>query len=146
MIRRPARTTRPDTRVAYTTLCPSRGIAIPAVDRSLAGDAGVSPDTRSVAVSETSEAITVAVAFTVPAGDFLRSAFVPSSSHILRPRATFELPEYYADAAAFSLPGHARRPQHADRLRPDDDDRIGGAPGRYHHAPSPIRKSLVIGQ
>src|SRR3546814_6233933 len=60
-----------------------RGIAIRAVDRSLASVAGVSSDTRSVAVSETSEAIPVAVAFTVPAGDFLRSSLVPSPRPVI---------------------------------------------------------------
>src|SRR3546814_14517434 len=64
-----------------------RGIAIRAVDRSLAGVAGASPDTRSVAVSEPSGALTAAVAFTLPAGDFLRSAFVPSPRHIIRARS-----------------------------------------------------------
>jgi hypothetical protein len=43
-------------------------------------------------VSETTEAITVAVAFTVPQDSFLRSGFVPSPGNIIRAEATFELP------------------------------------------------------
>src|SRR3546814_21128074 len=69
-----------------------RGIAIRAVDRSLASVAGVSSDTRSVAVSETSAATTVAVAFTMPAADFRRSSLVPSPSTGIEPREPFELP------------------------------------------------------
>ena len=63
-------------------------VANRAVARSLTAVAG----TQSVAVSETTEAITVAVAFTVPEDSFMRSAFVPSPGNIIRARATFELP------------------------------------------------------
>jgi len=65
-----------------------RAVATRAVDRSLHGVAG----THSVTVSETSEAITVAVAFTVPRDSILRSSFVPSPGEVIRARATFELP------------------------------------------------------
>jgi len=67
-------------------------VATRAVDRSLAGVRGVSPATRSVAVSETTEAVTVAVTFTVPEGAFIRSSFVPSPGDVIRADATFELP------------------------------------------------------
>lgn len=63
-------------------------VALRAVDRSLQAVGG----THSVAVSETAEAITVAVAFTVPQDSLLRSSFVPSPGKIIRARATFELP------------------------------------------------------
>lgn len=67
-------------------------IAARAVDRSLGGLGPFAPETRAVAVSETSEAITVAVTYTVPEGHFLRSGFVPSPSPVIRTSATFELP------------------------------------------------------
>lgn len=63
-------------------------VASRAVGRSLQAIDG----THSVAVSETSEAITVAVTFTAPQGSFLRSSFVPSPDNVIRARATFELP------------------------------------------------------
>ncbi len=63
-------------------------VASRAVGRSLQAVGG----THSVAVSETSEAITVAVAFTVPQDSLLRSSFVPSPGTVIRARATFELP------------------------------------------------------
>lgn len=63
-------------------------VASRAVGRSLQAVDG----THSVAVSETSEAITVAVSFTVPQGSLLRSSFVPSPGNVIRARATFELP------------------------------------------------------
>ena len=69
-----------------------RAIATRAVDRSLAGVRGASPATRAVAVSETAEAVTVAVTFTVPADAFIRSSFVPSPGDVIRADATFELP------------------------------------------------------
>jgi hypothetical protein len=47
---------------------------------------------HSVAVSETSDAITVAVTFTAPPDSFLRSALVPSPNNVIRSRATFDLP------------------------------------------------------
>jgi Flp pilus assembly protein TadG len=56
-------------------------VATRAVDRSLAGVRGVSPATRSVAVT-----------FTVPEGAFIRSSFVPSPGNVIRADATFELP------------------------------------------------------
>ncbi|WP_428629350.1 TadE/TadG family type IV pilus assembly protein [Sphingopyxis sp.] len=65
-----------------------RAVAARAVERSLAAVTG----THSVAVSETSEAITVAVTFTAPPDSFLRSALVPSPTNVIRSRATFELP------------------------------------------------------
>lgn len=63
-------------------------VASRAVARSLQAVSG----THSVAVSETTEAITVAVTFTAPQGGFLRSSFVPSPGNVIRARATFELP------------------------------------------------------
>ncbi|KGB57316.1 pilus assembly protein [Sphingopyxis sp. SE2] len=63
-------------------------VASRAVARSLLAVGG----THSVAVSETSEAITVAVTYTAPQGSLLRSSLVPSPDHIIRARATFELP------------------------------------------------------
>lgn len=63
-------------------------VATRAVGRSLQAVSG----TQSVAVSETSEAVTVAVTFTVPEDGFLRSALVPSPGNVIRASATFELP------------------------------------------------------
>lgn len=63
-------------------------VASRAVGRSLQAVDG----THSVAVSETTEAITVAVTFTAPEDSFLRSSFVPSPGNVIRARATFELP------------------------------------------------------
>ncbi|WP_231732692.1 MULTISPECIES: TadE/TadG family type IV pilus assembly protein [unclassified Sphingopyxis] len=63
-------------------------VASRAVGRSLQAVGG----THSVAVSETTEAITVAVTFTVPQDSLLRSSFVPSPGNVIRARATFELP------------------------------------------------------
>lgn len=63
-------------------------VATRAVARSLQAVSGA----HSVAVSETSEAITVAVAFTASEDSFLRSALVPSPTNVIRSRATFELP------------------------------------------------------
>ncbi|OHD06703.1 TadE/TadG family type IV pilus assembly protein [Sphingopyxis sp. RIFCSPHIGHO2_12_FULL_65_19] len=65
-----------------------RAVAGRAVARSLQAIDGA----HSIAVSETAEAITVAVAFTVPQDSFLRSGFVPSPSNVIRAEATFELP------------------------------------------------------
>jgi Flp pilus assembly protein TadG len=65
-----------------------RAVAGRAVARSLQAIGG----THSITVSETTEAITVAVAFTVPHDSFLRSVFVPSPGNIIRAEATFELP------------------------------------------------------
>lgn len=65
-----------------------RAVAARAVGRSLQVVTG----THSVAVSETAEAVTVAVTFTVPANSILRSSFVPSPGNVIRARATFELP------------------------------------------------------
>lgn len=65
-----------------------RAVASRAVGRSLQAVDG----THSVLVSETTDAITVAVTFTVPEDSFLRSSFVPSPGNIIRARATFELP------------------------------------------------------
>lgn len=69
-----------------------RGIATRAVDRSMKNIAGFTPASRSVAVTETSDAVTVAVAYTVPRGSLIRSSFVPSPGNIIRASATFELP------------------------------------------------------
>lgn len=63
-------------------------VASRAVGRSLQAVRG----THSVAVSETAEAITVAVTFTAPQGSFLQSSLVPSPDSVIRARATFELP------------------------------------------------------
>ena len=63
-------------------------VANRAVARSLQAVGG----THSVAVSETSEAITVAVTYTAPRDSLLRSSFVPSPGNVIRARATFELP------------------------------------------------------
>ena len=46
---------------------------------------------HSVAVSETSDAITVAVTFTAPPDSFLRSALVPTPNNVNSSRATLEL-------------------------------------------------------
>ena len=63
-------------------------VANRAVARSLQAVGG----SHSVAVSETGEAITVAVTYTAPQDSLLRSSLVPSPDHIIRARATFELP------------------------------------------------------
>lgn len=65
-----------------------RAVAARAVERSLQALSGA----HSVAVSETSEAITVAVTFTAPPDSFLRSALIPSPTNVIRSSATFELP------------------------------------------------------
>lgn len=67
-------------------------IATRAVDRSMTAIAGFTPTTRSVAISETSDAVTVAVTYAVPATSLIRSSFVPSPGNVIRARATFELP------------------------------------------------------
>lgn len=67
-------------------------IAVRAVDRSMHAIAGFVPATRSVAVSETGDAVTVAVAYSVPPTSLIRSSFVPSPGNVIRARATFELP------------------------------------------------------
>lgn len=69
-----------------------RAIATRAVDRSLRGAGRITPDRRSIAVSETNEAITVGVSYTVPADSFLRTSIVPVPGNIIRANATFELP------------------------------------------------------
>jgi Flp pilus assembly protein TadG len=69
-----------------------RGIAERAVDRSLSGIAGFSAQARTVAVTETADALTVAVSFSVPEDSFLRSSLVPSPAGPIRSSATFELP------------------------------------------------------
>lgn len=69
-----------------------RAIAVRAVDRSMAGIAGFTPSTRAISVTETTEAVTVAITYTVPSSNILRSSFVPSPGNIIRARATFELP------------------------------------------------------
>lgn len=69
-----------------------RAIAVRAVDRSMASIGGFTPATRTVGVSETTEAVTVAVTYTVPPTSFLRSSFVPSPGNMIRASATFELP------------------------------------------------------
>ena len=63
-------------------------VASRAVGRSLQAVDG----THAVAVSETAEAITVAVTFNVPQDSLLRSSFVPSPGNVIHARATFELP------------------------------------------------------
>lgn len=63
-------------------------IASRAVGRSLQAVDGA----HSVAVSETIDAITVAVVFTAPQDSLLRSSFIPSPGNVIRARATFELP------------------------------------------------------
>ena len=65
-----------------------RAVASRAVGRRLQAGGGA----HSGAVAETTEAITVAVTFTVPQDSLLRSSFVPSPGNIIRARATFELP------------------------------------------------------
>ena len=70
-----------------------RGIATRAADRSMARVGGYSVAARTVSVTETSEAITVAVRFTVPADAyFLSSSLVPSPGRVIDASATFELP------------------------------------------------------
>ena len=63
-------------------------VATRAVRRSLQNVNGGS----AVTVSETAEAITVAVAFTIPGDSFLRSALVRSPGNVIHASATFELP------------------------------------------------------
>ena len=65
-----------------------RAIATRAVDRSMQGVGGYAVARRSVSVAETTDA----VAYTAPQTSFLRSSFVPSPGHVIRARATFELP------------------------------------------------------
>jgi Flp pilus assembly protein TadG len=65
-----------------------RAVATRAVGRSLQAVSGA----HSVAVSETSEAITVVVTYTAPEESFLRSSLIPSPTYVIRSRATFELP------------------------------------------------------
>lgn len=81
-------------RAAIVGLDPAdrRAIAQRAVDHSLAGIGGVDIRTRTVAVSETADTITVAVAYTIPPDSLLRSSFVPSPGNVIRTNATFELP------------------------------------------------------
>ena len=73
-------------------------IGLDAADRRAVAGRGVARSlqaidgTHSITVSETTEAITVAVVFTVPQDSFLRSGFVPSPGNIIRAEATFELP------------------------------------------------------
>ncbi|NIJ36904.1 Flp pilus assembly protein TadG [Sphingopyxis panaciterrae] len=69
-----------------------RAIATRAIDRSLRGAGRLTPDVRTVTISETTEAITVGVAYTVPADSFLRTTIIPVPSNIIRANATFELP------------------------------------------------------
>lgn len=69
-----------------------RTIATRAIDRSMKSIGGFTPATRSVAVSETSDTVTVAVAYTVPQNSLIRSSFVPSPGNVIRASATFELP------------------------------------------------------
>jgi len=68
------------------------GIATRAVDRSLRGSGRITPDKRTVAISETTEAITVGVSYTIPANSFLRTSIIPVPGNIIRADATFELP------------------------------------------------------
>ncbi len=67
-------------------------IALRAVDRSMQAIGSFTPESRTVAVSETAEAITVRVTFTVPEKSFVRSTFVPSPGNVISAAATFELP------------------------------------------------------
>ncbi|ALJ13057.1 TadE/TadG family type IV pilus assembly protein [Sphingopyxis macrogoltabida] len=69
-----------------------RAIATRAVDRSLQGAPQITPDKRTIAVSETGDAITVGVTYTVPADSFLRTSIVPVPGNVIRADATFELP------------------------------------------------------
>lgn len=82
-------------RAAIVGLDPAdrRGIAERAVDRSLTSIAGLEARNRSITVSETADAITVAVAYAVPPASLLRSTFVPPPANVIRADATFELPE-----------------------------------------------------
>jgi Flp pilus assembly protein TadG len=69
-----------------------RAVAIRAIDRSMHGVGGYRSELRSVSVSETTDAITVELAYHVPETSLLRSTLVPSPGDIIRARATFELP------------------------------------------------------
>lgn len=69
-----------------------RAIATRAVDRSMKSIRGFSPASRTITVAETTEAVTVAVAYTVPQSSLIRSSFVPSPGNVIRASATFELP------------------------------------------------------
>lgn len=70
-----------------------RAIATRAVDRSLAAVGGFSASARTITVSETIDSLTVAVAFSIPADNLIRSSFVPSPGDVIRADATFELSE-----------------------------------------------------
>lgn len=65
-----------------------RGVAARAVARSLQAVTG----THTATVSETTDAVTVAVSFTPPSDSLLRSSFIPSPGKVIRASATFELP------------------------------------------------------
>jgi Flp pilus assembly protein TadG len=69
-----------------------RAIAVRAVDRSMRSIGGFTPASRTVAVSETGEAVTVSIAYNVPHTSLIRSSFVPSPGNVIRASATFELP------------------------------------------------------
>lgn len=69
-----------------------RAIATRAVDRSMKSIGGFSPAARAIAITETGDALTVAITYTAPASHLLRSGFVPSPGHVIRASATFELP------------------------------------------------------
>ena len=55
-------------------------------------DGPIDPGRAVYIVTETAEALTVAVSFSVPADSFLRSSLVPSPAGPIRSSATFELP------------------------------------------------------
>ncbi|MBL8650371.1 MAG: pilus assembly protein [Sphingopyxis sp.] len=69
-----------------------RAVAIRAIDRSMTGVGGYRTELRSVLVSETTDAVTVELAYHVPETSLLRSTFVPMPGDIISARATFELP------------------------------------------------------
>lgn len=69
-----------------------RAVAIRAIDRSMRGVGGYRSELRSVLVSETTDAVTVKLAYHVPETSLLHSALVPSPGDIISASATFELP------------------------------------------------------
>ena len=69
-----------------------RAVASRAVDRSMRSISGFIAAHRAIAVSETVDAVTVAVTYTIPSDSLIRFSFVPSPSRVIRSSATFELP------------------------------------------------------
>ena len=69
-----------------------RAVAIRAIDRSMHGVGGYRSELRSVLVSETTDAVTVKLAYHIPESSLLRSTLVPTPGDVISASATFELP------------------------------------------------------